>query len=550
MPNFKLKKEFLLLILISLVGAFVYFYKLGSIPPGLYLDEVGTGYNAYSIYKTGKDEYGKFLPMAIRLFGSYSPPLYIYLSVPVMALFDLSIFSTRFVSAICGIVTITIVYLIVKELKITKSKHTPFITALFFAITPWTVFFSRMGYEQNLAFLFFSLSIFLVLRALKAPKILSIAIPVISLATYTDYPQRLLAPLLFIGIFLIYKKSLLTKQNIKYLSIGVIIAALIQIPNLLMLFTPSFFTKTGHFYVEAISSQAQKISHYLPMVIALPLAFIREFFSKFAIYFSPQSLFFTPDSDLQRSIPELSVFYPWMVIPFLVGFYYLGKIRQKKSIKLIAFLMLITPIPGALTKQPFHIQRTLPLLLPITLIIAVGIDKLIQGKRKVYWLSATLILFVVSLITLWRSYFVLLPQERAVTWGYGYPKLAEYIRNNPDKTFVIDQSERTGPKDIAYIQMAFYLKLPPELLQADQDKRIAQDYYNQIDYSFVHKFLNIETRQIDWGEAYYRDVVFVGDLVSISDLEVELHSLTKEFEILDPNEIVIFRGYRSNPKSQ
>ncbi len=169
-PNIKFQSlEKFLLIIIVLLGAFLYLYKLDTNPPGIYLDEAGTGYNIYSILKTGKDEYGKFLPLAFRLFGSYTPPLYIYLSVPLMAIFGFSIFSTRLLSAISGIFAIYFFYFIIKELEITKSKFTPIIATAFFAITPWLVYFSRVGYEQNLAFLFFLISVLLIAKTIKNP---------------------------------------------------------------------------------------------------------------------------------------------------------------------------------------------------------------------------------------------------------------------------------------------------------------------------------------------------------------------------------------------
>src|SRR3989344_6109468 len=161
--------EILVLFLILLIGSFLYLYKLDSIPSGIYADEAETGYNAYSILKTGKDEYGKSYPFAMRFFGSYTPPLYTYLSVPVIALFDLSIFSTRFSSAISGILSIAIVFLLLKSLNITKSFFSPLLGTLLFAIAPWMVFFSRIGYEMNLAFLFFSLTTLLIWQGLKNP---------------------------------------------------------------------------------------------------------------------------------------------------------------------------------------------------------------------------------------------------------------------------------------------------------------------------------------------------------------------------------------------
>jgi 4-amino-4-deoxy-L-arabinose transferase-like glycosyltransferase len=545
--KFKTIEKFLLLVVV-LLGAFIYFHKLTNNPPGLYADEVGTGYNAYSILMTGKDEYGKSFPLSFRLFGSYTPPLQIYLSVPLIAIFGFSTFSIRLLSVICGILLIPTIFFILKELDFIKSKFTIIITTLFFTITPWIVFFSRMGYEQNLAFLLFSLSILLILKSLKNPKLLLATLPLISLTTYADYPQRFISPLLFIGTIIIFRKIFLSKKNIRYLLIGFLISILIQIPNFYLLTTPSFFAKNDRFYSDVIIYQTKTINRILPMFLAYPLAFASEFLSKYFTYFSPRSLFFLPDPDPQRSIPELSVFYFWMTIPYLTGLYFIWKYRTNIKIKFIFFLLIITPLTGALTKDPFHIQRTLALALPLTIIMAIGIDHLISKLKIKLLVPIVFSLLIISLVLLYRSYFILLPQERAPVWGYGFVKLTEYIKDHPNYQYVIDQSERNRPQDLAYIQLAFYLKIPPQKIQASQNQSIIKNYYSNTNFNFIHKFGNIETTPIEWGESVWRDVVFVGDDVSISDTEVKLHNLTLLFEIKDPNNIIIFRGYKTNPK--
>lgn len=549
MPRLSFKTfEIVLLGAIVLLAAFLYLTKLGSIPPGLYVDEAATGYNAYSILKTGKDEYGKFLPIAMRLLGSYTPPLYIYLSLPLVATFGLSIFSVRLLSALCGLLTIIVVYLITKDLDFIKSKFTPLIAALIFATAPWTVFFSRLGYEQNLALFMFSLAVLLILRSLRNPKLLMITVPVISLATYADWGQRLLAPLLFIGALIIFRKKLLYRPSLKFLLIGSFIALLIQIPNLTIINSFSSLNKNEHFYLNIVLTQAEKIARFLPFAIAVPLAFIREFLSKFFTYLSPRSLFFLPDPDPQVSSPGLSVFYPWLIILYFTGLYVLWQERKSSFAKFLWFLILIAPIPASLTREPFHTQRSLILLLPLTLLFALGTDRIIKNVKTVVWLPILSFLLIISLVMLWRSYFILLPQERAGVWGSKFVKLAEYIRIQPTDNFVIDQSERTRPQDIAYIQLAFLLKIPPATLQADQDSQIAKDYYNQTNFSFIHKFANIETKKIDWGETVWKNEILVGDLAAISDSEVKLHALTPVFEIKDPNDEILLRGFRTHPK--
>ena len=50
------ERKFLLAIII--LAFILRFYKLGQIPPSLDWDETAHGYNAYSILKTARDEYG------------------------------------------------------------------------------------------------------------------------------------------------------------------------------------------------------------------------------------------------------------------------------------------------------------------------------------------------------------------------------------------------------------------------------------------------------------------------------------------------------------
>src|SRR5688572_29320304 len=85
-------------------------YKLGSAPAGLYLDEAGQGYSAYSILKTGKDEFGKSFPFVFRSFTDFKTPVYVYLITPLIPLFGLTAFTVRFPSFIFSILIIPFLY--------------------------------------------------------------------------------------------------------------------------------------------------------------------------------------------------------------------------------------------------------------------------------------------------------------------------------------------------------------------------------------------------------------------------------------------------------
>ena len=103
---------------ILILAAILRIWQLGSLPPSLTPDEAALGYNAYSILKTGRDEYGKLLPVIFKSFGDYKPGFYIYTTVPFIAIFGLTEFAVRLPSAIAGVIAVWLMYLIVKKIRL------------------------------------------------------------------------------------------------------------------------------------------------------------------------------------------------------------------------------------------------------------------------------------------------------------------------------------------------------------------------------------------------------------------------------------------------
>src|SRR4030067_954837 len=132
-----------LLIIIVILAAILRFWQLGQNPPSLDWDEAAHGYNAYSILKTGRDEYGYKFPLYFRSFDDYKPPIYTYLVVPSVALFGLNDFAVRFPSATLGVVAVIFCYFMVFELF--KNKPVALLASLFLAISPWHLQFSRVA---------------------------------------------------------------------------------------------------------------------------------------------------------------------------------------------------------------------------------------------------------------------------------------------------------------------------------------------------------------------------------------------------------------------
>src|SRR5260221_9817133 len=139
----------ILLFFILILGTFLRFYKLSTIPNGLEQDETSIGYNAYSILMTGKDEYGKPYPIVFKAFGEYKLPGYIYASVIPIKIFGLTPLGVRFISAFSGSLSILVMFLVASLLFEHERQRNllSVLSAFFLALTPWHLHFSRGAFE-------------------------------------------------------------------------------------------------------------------------------------------------------------------------------------------------------------------------------------------------------------------------------------------------------------------------------------------------------------------------------------------------------------------
>jgi hypothetical protein len=61
-------------VLVLLLAAALRFIDLERVPPGLNVDEALNAYEAYSILRTGRDEWGRVFPVTFRAFNDYRRP--------------------------------------------------------------------------------------------------------------------------------------------------------------------------------------------------------------------------------------------------------------------------------------------------------------------------------------------------------------------------------------------------------------------------------------------------------------------------------------------
>ncbi len=516
------------LCLIIIFGTFLYFYKISSIPSSVYDDEATIGYNAYSVLTTFKDEYGKFLPIAFRFFGAYTPPLYVYLTIPLIKLFGVTAFSVRFLSAISTIFGIIIVYFFIKNLKIFKNPTTKIIGSLLFTILPWTVFNARLGYEVTLGYITFAAASLFLWQGIKNQKISLIAIFLFSISTYIAHTERYLVPIFLFLFLIIFRKSIFTKKNKNHLWLSLLIIIITQIPNFFLLTTNSFWVKNTNIN--------QNIN-----------VFLSDFVGQILTYFSPQTFFsLAPDINLQHTIPYQPLFYSWLIFPFFIGLYLIFKHIKNSDSKYLLLMFLTAPIPGTMSGHFISVQRVLTFIIPMILIISLGIDFISQKIKPILFIPILGVLIALSLVLLWRGYFIFLPKQRASWWSYGYQQLSQIITQQPNKKFIVDNSRIPS----LYMLILYYTKYPPQELQKQFSDEFIKSYYTNPPINSNYQFANTEIRPINWKNDTIQNNILVGDPLAISDKQSREHCLTKEFEIKDPLGKTVLIGYQTNPQKK
>ena len=537
-----LNNYFWILTLLSVffLAAVIRFYQLDNPDHGFYLDEAAIGYNAYSVLKTGRDEFGKSFPFLFRSFTDFKAPLYIYLSIIPIKILGLGIFSTRFISALSGSIAVILAYFLIKF--ITKNNRPfSFLAALVLTISPWHVFYSRGAWESNLSLLLLLVATSSCVYGSMIKKRLVFLLGSIFfvLSTYAYHGQRIVAPLIF-GFYLFHYRVWLLEKK-KFLVLGFLVLGLLTIPILAISLTPGG------------QSRVKSLSIFSPQSV-LPwqnqdgqpnnrtLTTLRKWFALYTAYFSPRNLFSEDPAEKQRWLPDLAVFYSWQLPFYLLGLvWFIKKKEYASSRPFILPWLFFSPIAASITGDPFSTVRALPLVFPLSVIIAVGIYESIiffkSKNLKIIFGGVLALMIIFSLVSLMIQFLYILPYQRAKYWELGYSQLGKILASFPNQKIVIDNS-----RGESYIHILFFTKFDPKIYQKEAGYLELPNYYSSYERAAVKKFGQFEYRPINWAKEEKEGNIVVGDeLISSRENILNNPHLQLLEEILYPDQTVAFR---------
>jgi 4-amino-4-deoxy-L-arabinose transferase-like glycosyltransferase len=469
-----LTKWHIVLIAILIIAAVLRFYKLGNIPSSLNADEAAIGYNAYSVMKTGKDEYNRKFPLSFQSFDDYKMPVYIYASIPGIAVFGLNDFSVRLPSAVLGTLTILVTYLLVYS--VFNSYPIALCAALLLAISPWHLQFSRSAYEANIAVFFNVLGMALLVRALKKRILYIPAFLSLALSMWSYHSSRVFIPILIIGFIGIYFREII--RNKKYFFFGLVLCVVMSIPLVIMTVSPE-----GLVRAKGVSAMGNPglLSRIVSWSVTdkkegIPLSNIYHNFRLVDVsillqgylkHYDP-NFFFSEIVMNKYHAPGVGLMYVWELPVLLFGLFTLGKMKNKG--KYLFFLwFLIAPIAAAPTEMLPHPVRTLVFLPTLQIFVAIGLCEIVEKlriKRKFYGQLAVGISFVtIGIFSVYyiHQYYVHMPIDYAGDWQYGHKEVVENVKvmqNHFEKVIV------STSLDQPYIFFLYYLKFDPALYQS------------------------------------------------------------------------------------
>ena len=522
------------LIPILILAAVLRLWGLAINPPHLAPDEAALGYNAYSILKTGKDEYGKVLPIIFKSFGDYKPGLYVYLAAPFIAAFGLNEFSVRLPSALAGIAAVWLLYSVL-GLLFPGRRGISTAGAFLLAINPWQIHFSRGAWEANVSLTLTLAGIYFFLRSLREHKYLILSAVFFALTYITYQGAKLATTIPIIILAVVFWKEILKIEK-KVVAKAVILGFLIFFPVAL-----SFLQgRTGRLEVSSVFSYprpAEYLQDFLDqgkekvggltyyLFHSEALNFTRGILGRWFNHFSGRFLFFEGDwQNPRHSAPNSGMLIFADLVFLIVGFTALVRLRQKGALFVLLWLVL-APLPAALSRDQVHAVRTLNMAIPLVIISAFWVITLLGRLRKgvVVLILAFGFVYLANYAYFLDAYFVHQPKHNAKYWFYGYREVVEKITPiQKDYQKIIFQQSYNQP----YIYFLFYQKYNPAKYQPE-----AVLTKKGVDVGLVEKLDNISFEFFSWPPAAEKGNLVIGDSVAIPpDFSKEDYQLISEIK--------------------
>jgi len=480
----KQSQQVFLLFLLTILAFFLRFLGQPTIPYGFHRDEAGILYSAYSIVETGRDEWGRFMPLHFKALGDYPPGIYNYLvalTIPIVGLVPLA---ERLPAIIFGSLLVPLSFLFINS--IFKNKKIALLSAFLITISPWDIVQSRAGSEALVALVFSILGMWCFYLAIKhsRPKLIIITLISYFLALYSYNAARVGLPLLH-GMLVWYlwpdlKQKQFRRQLMLIITLFIFsIASVFATPGRQMSFqNTSIFT---HPNLSSVSEIAfiRESSLRVPAVVSRvfsnkPVNIIYEFIDNYFSYFSFGFLFndagFHKRYLVPRSGPLLVILLPFIIL----GLSKYSELKRREKLLLIGWILL-APIAAAVTEEATpNVKRSMYLFFPLLILAAagfIGTIKLLKSQpQSIYYkkylpnivICTTLLVLGWNFAFFTKQYVIHTKYETVHHRSYGYFEVfakTEALEDQYERVYVYENV------DTPHLYYLITQQFPPQQYQ-------------------------------------------------------------------------------------
>lgn len=524
---FFVEKTNIFLMLIMLLAIALRLFYIGKIPNGFYSDEASYGYNAYSILKTGRDEYGNFLPLAFKSFGDYKTPLYIYFLVPFVGIFGLNEVSIRLSSVFLSIGSIYLIYILAK--KLFKNDSIALLSAFIASILPFSIQFGRMAHENNLVVFLILLGLLFFIKSLENSNDIFFSAIFFVLSIYSYRDARVFTPLLIITLALIYKNQLIKYK--KKIILSILLSIILLSPFVNLLRTDAIWSRPKNTSLlsdlgitlninEARGEDIQSLfispNLFHNKFISYSLDFIDNYFKHFSFDF----LFINGDPVKIYNTVGNGILYIICGPFLLLGLYILFSKKLKYKCLIFSWFA-VTPITSSLTKFVPSASRILSIMPVLSILIALGliysINRISQQKFKHLYITLISCIFIFNIAYFLHDYYFNTQVRYARDWHYGMREVisrVEEIQSNYSKVWF--------SKDAwGYIYPLFFLAYPPERYQPQAKLSSLNEY----GFGWIEGFDKYVFADIPGKLKREPDVLYVGNSEDFPDIIKPLNTI-------------------------
>ena len=446
------------------LAVFSRMYLLDSVPLGLNQDEAVNGYDAYSLLLTLRDHHGNYLPPMLQSYNDWASPALTYISVPFVALFGLSTWTIRFVTAFFGVMSVFLMFNLCR--LIFKNFQLAALASFVLAVSPFAIHLSRWAIPPSIIPFFLLLSLNSALYLVRVDSLKHKIFWSVSIAfsfgalTYSYPTMKLFAPILLLGLVVIHWQKMWKFLVPTYLLF-------------LFLVSPIYWQTLTKPEVNArFETQSLAIvgENYFPGSI-----------TRYGEYFLPYFMFGHGDSNRMQQAGEFSLLPEALSLLFYVGLvvvvYELYKSKQNnkqilpfQNQKTLLFLMLavlLSPVAVSLTKDHFMLLRAvqLPVLSIIVAMFGVLILKNLEEIYKRIIIGTLTIVIALSFLHFSGYYFTSYADEYQYKYQNGTEQVFKYLQANENQ---FDQVYFDGINQ-AYIYYLFYNKVNPKTISDNSD---------------------------------------------------------------------------------